>query len=61
MQLFQAGMFMLPNRIWNSWEGGLIAAFGNEARSAVILSSDFKYDDGVVMEAIVEKYVKYFR
>ena len=30
MQLFQAGLFMLPTRIWKSMEGGLLESFGTE-------------------------------
>ena len=26
-----------------------------------MIAADAKYDDGVVMEAVVEKFVKYFR
>eukprot|EP00095_Tigriopus_kingsejongensis_P001485 snap_masked-scaffold124_size330879-processed-gene-1.6 protein:Tk01485 transcript:snap_masked-scaffold124_size330879-processed-gene-1.6-mRNA-1 annotation:"innexin inx2" len=61
MQLFQAGLFMVPIRIWKSFEGGLIASFGTEGKSVVMLTEEAKYDDGVVMEVVVEKFVKYFR
>ncbi len=40
VQLFQAGMFMLPPRIWNSLEGGLIASFGIEGKSVVMLTEE---------------------
>ena len=42
-------------------EGGLIASFGTDAKTPIIISEDAKYDDGVVMEAVVEKFVKYFK
>ncbi len=61
MQIFQAGMFLLPYKIWSWSEGGLMSSFGKDAKSAVILREDDKYDDGVIMEAVVEKYVRYFR
>ena len=38
-----------------------MASFGNEGRSPVMMSEDAMYDDGVVMEAVVEKFVKYFK
>ena len=58
---FQAGLFMLPIRIWRSLEGGLIESFGSEGKSVVMLTEEAKYDDGIVMEVVVEKFVKYFR
>ena len=61
MQLFQAGLFMLPARIWNSLEGGLISSFGMEGKSVVMLTEEARYEDGVIQEHIVEKFVKYFR
>jgi hypothetical protein len=30
-------------------------------RSAILLKEESNYDDGVVLEAVVEKYVKYFK
>jgi hypothetical protein len=60
--LIQAGSFILPHKIWKFLEGGLISSFGKDARAAVMLPDDSKYDeDGVVMEAVVEKYVLYFK
>ena len=38
-----------------------MASFGNEGKSPVMMSEDAMYDDGVVMEAVVEKFVKYFK
>ena len=61
MLLFQAGTFLFPYKIWKAIEGGLIAAFGDDARSAIMLKEDNQYDDGIVLEAVVEKYVKYFK
>jgi hypothetical protein len=57
----QAALFYLPYKIWNSLEGGMIASFGTDAKTPVIISADARYDDGVVMEAVVEKFVKYFK
>ena len=57
----QAAIFYLPFKIWSSLEGGLIASFGTDAKTPVIISADARYDDGVVMEAVVEKFVKYFK
>ena len=55
-------MFYLPYKIWQSMEGGLIQSFGKDAKSAVILTTDDKGDvDGVVMDAVAEKFVKYFK
>jgi len=57
----QAAFFYLPYKVWHSLEGGLIASFGTDGKTPVIISEDAKYDDGVVMEAVVEKFVKYFK
>jgi hypothetical protein len=32
MLLFQAGTFLFPYKVWKAMEGGLIAAFGDDAR-----------------------------
>merc|ERR1712130_395124 len=42
-------------------EGGLMASFGTDGKSPVMMSEDALYDDGVVMEAVIEKFVKYFK
>ena len=57
----QAALFYLPYKIWSSLEGGMIASFGTDAKTPIIISADARYDDGVVMEAVVEKFVKYFK
>ena len=57
----QAAIFFFPYKVWKSLEGGLIASFGTDCRTPVMLSEQAKYDDGVVMEAVVEKFVKYFK
>jgi len=57
----QAAIFYIPYKIWATLEGGLLSSFGTEGKTPVILSEDAKYDDGVVMEAVVEKFVKYFK
>ena len=56
-------MFFAPYKIWASCEGGLLESFGKDAKSAVILTTDTKVDgdEGVVMEKVVEKFVKYFK
>lgn len=59
--LFQAGCFILPYKVWRLTEGGLMEAFGTEGKSAVMLSEESKYEDGVIMEQVLEKFVKYFR
>ena len=61
MLLFQAGTFVLPHKAWKVMEGGLIKSFGDDGRSPIMLREDLKYDDGVVLEAVVEKFVKYFK
>ena len=38
-----------------------MASFGSDGKSPVMIAEDMKYDDGVVMEAVVEKFVKYFK
>jgi chloramphenicol O-acetyltransferase len=57
--MFQAGTFMLPYRIWSSFEGGLMEEFGSEAKTAIMLSEEF--EEAVVIDSLIEKYVKYFR
>jgi len=61
MQLFQAAMFYLPYYLWSHLEDGLLESFGKDAKSAVLLKDEDKYSEGVVMGAVVEKYVRYFR
>merc|ERR1712227_671406 len=57
----QAGAFYAPYYIWSILEGGLMQSFGTDGKSPVMIAEDMKYDDGVVMEAVVEKFVKYFK
>ena len=38
-----------------------MASFGTEGKTPVMISEESKYDDGVVQEAVVEKFVKYFK
>ena len=40
MQIFQAGMFLLPYKIWSWCEGGLLESFGQDAKSAIILKEE---------------------
>jgi len=61
MFCIQAALFYLPYKIWCALENGVIASFGTEGRTPVMISEDAKYDDGVVQEAVVEKFVKYFK
>ena len=48
-------------QIWYFLEGGLIASFGQDGKTPVMISMEARYDDGVIMEAVVEKFVKYFK
>lgn len=57
----QAAVFFFPYKIWSALEGGLLAAFGTDAKTPIMISEDAQYDDGVVMEAVTEKFVKYFK
>ncbi len=57
--MVQAGTFMLPYKIWKSLEGGLLEEFGTEAQGSVMLNEEF--EDAPMTDAIVEKYVKFFR
>jgi len=61
MFCIQAALFYLPYRIWTALEGGVLASFGTEGKTPVMISEDAKYDDGVVQEQVVEKFVKYFK
>jgi len=61
MFAIQAALFFLPYKIWCALEGGLIESFGTEGKTPIMISEDAKYDDGVVQEAVVEKFVKYFK
>ena len=60
VMMVQAGTFMLPYRIWRALEGGLIEEFGTEAKTKIILEEEYG-EDSFVLEALVEKYVKFFR
>lgn len=57
----QASIFYLPYKIWSALEGGLLQQFGRDGANKLLLRSELKYEDGVVMEAVVEKFVKYFK
>ena len=63
MMLLQAGMFYAPYKIWSYFESGLLASFGKDAKSAIIVSKENQVegDDGVVLEITVNKFVKYFK
>jgi len=52
---FQAAIFYLPFKLWTVLESNLVASFGTDGKSPVMLSEDAKYDDGVVQEAVIEK------
>ena len=58
--MVQAGTFMLPYRIWRFLEGGLMEEFGTDAKTAIILDEEYG-DEAVVMDSVVDKYVKFFR
>ena len=58
--MVQAGTFMLPYRIWRALEGGLIEEFGSEAKTKIILEEEYG-EDSLVMDQLVDKYVKFFR
>jgi len=60
MFCIQAALFYVPYKIWSALEGGVLSSFGTDGKTPVMLSEDAKYDDGVVQEAVVEKFVKYF-
>ena len=57
--MIQAGTFMLPKKIWTALEGGLMEEFGLDAKNKVILTDEF--EEAVLMEAQVDKYLKFFR
>jgi len=61
MMVLQAALFYLPYKVWFFLEGGLIGNFGRDGKAPVMISVESRYDDGVVMEAVVEKFVKYFK
>jgi len=61
MFAIQAAIFFLPYKIWTALEGGLLASFGTDGKTPVMVTEDANYDDGVVQEAVVEKFVKYFK
>jgi len=60
VMMVQAGTFMLPYRIWRALEGGLIEEFGSEAKTKIILEEEYG-EDSLVMDQLVDKYVKFFR
>merc|ERR1712012_1213968 len=54
-----AGIFYAPYYIWSILENGLIASFGTDGKTTVMIAEEQKYDDGVVIEAVVERNTKY--
>ena len=52
MFCIQAALFYLPYRIWSALEGGVLASFGTDGKTPVMISEDAKYDDGVVQEQV---------
>ena len=61
LMVVQAAIFYLPYYLWSALEGGLMYQFGREGSSRVMLRSETSYHDGVVMEAVLEKFVKYYK
>ena len=61
MFAIQAAIFFFPYKLWKSLEGGLIESFGTDGKTPIMISEEAKYDDGVVQEAVIEKFVKYFK
>ncbi|CAB4068311.1 inx [Lepeophtheirus salmonis] len=60
MMLFQAGITLLPHKIWNLIEGGLIASFGSEGKASIMLYDHSKMEEeSVVMEKVVQKFVNF--
>lgn len=59
--LIQAGFFIFPYKLWKILEGGMMEQFGTDGKSAILLSEESKYEDGTIMEHVVEKFVKYYR
>jgi len=58
----QAAVFYMPYKIWSALEGGLIASFGTDAKSKVMVSRDADIDDEcLVLEAMTDRFVKYFK
>ena len=57
--MVQAGAFMLPYKIWSALEGGLLADFGVDAKSGILMKDED--DGGNGQSHLVEKYVKYFK
>ena len=56
-----ADIFYAPYYIWSILENGRIASFGTNGKTTVMIAEEQKYDDGVVIEAVVERYTKYFK
>ena len=50
----QAAIFYLPFKLWTVLEANLVASFGTDGKSPVMLSEDAKYDDGVVQVQKIE-------
>ena len=38
-----------------------MASFGIDGKTPIMIAEEQKYDDGIVLEAVVEKFVKYFK
>ena len=60
--LIQAALFYMPYKVWYMLEGGLMASFGTDARSKVMISKDSKLEeDSLVLEHVADRWVKYFK
>ena len=55
-----ADIFYAPYYIWSILENGRIASFGTNGKTTVMIAEEQKYDDGVVIEAVEERYTKCF-
>ena len=62
MMMFQAGLALLPFKIWSMFEGGLMESFGLEGKTKIMVSEAESSDEnGIYIDLVLEKYVKYFK
>lgn len=64
--VFQALIFYIPRKLWKSFEGGLMEAFGSDSKQSLMLSTvdEVSLDDVdsiLVRETVAKKYANFFQ
>ncbi|TRY77338.1 hypothetical protein TCAL_10529 [Tigriopus californicus] len=64
--VFQALIFYIPRKLWKSFEGGLMEAFGSDSKQSLMLSTVDEVsledvDSILVRETVAKKYANFFQ